>query len=70
MDKYILREDYDNNELKEDQKRLRTFQKEIHNTERKGIEDEFKSYLVDNPTLTYEEQEAVRQFIKYELNKI
>lgn len=70
IDKYILKEDYDKEKLCLHQENIRNFQKEIRQTEKKGIEDEFKNYLEQNPTLTYEEIEVLRQFVKYQLSNI
>ncbi|MCH1964433.1 hypothetical protein MCG45_16505 [Clostridium perfringens] len=70
IDKYILKEDYDKEKLYSHQENIRNFQKEIRQTEKKGIEDEFKNYLEQNPTLTYEEIEVLRQFVKYQLSNI
>ncbi|MGU8678956.1 hypothetical protein ACV3Q3_12430 [Clostridium perfringens] len=70
IDKYILKEDYDKEKLYSHQENIRNFQKEIRQTEKKGIEDEFKNYLDKNPTLTYEEIEVLRQFVKYQLSNI
>lgn len=70
IDKYILKEDYDKEKLYSHQENIRNFQKEIRQTEKKGIEDEFKNYLEQNPTLTYEEIEVLRQFVKYQLRNI
>lgn len=70
IDKYILKEDYDKEKLYSHQENIRNFQKEIRQTEKKGIEDEFKNYLDKNPTLTYEEIEVLRQFVKYQLRNI
>lgn len=70
MDKYILREDYDKEKLCLHQENIRNFKKEILEIEKKGIEDDFKEYLEENPTLTYEEIEVLRKFIKYQLNNI
>ncbi|HGD0580630.1 TPA: hypothetical protein ACH354_002293 [Clostridium perfringens] len=70
IDKYILKEDYDKEKLYSHQENIRNFQKEIKQTEKKGIEDEFKNYLEQNPTLTYEEIEVLRQFVKYQLSNI
>lgn len=70
IDKYILKEDYDKEKLCLHQENIRNFQKEIKQTEKKGIEDEFKNYLEQNPTLTYEEIEVLRQFVKYQLRNI
>ncbi|MDC4245704.1 hypothetical protein [Clostridium perfringens] len=70
IDKYILKEDYDKEKLYSHQENIRNFQKEIKETERKGIENEFKNYLDQNPTLTYEEIEVLRQFVKYQLRNI
>ncbi|MGU8921392.1 hypothetical protein ACV3UV_11845 [Clostridium perfringens] len=70
MNKYILREDYDKEKLYSHQENIRNFQKEIRQTEKKGIENEFKNYLEQNPTLTYEEIEVLRQFVKYQLSNI
>lgn len=70
IDKYILKEDYDKEKLYSHQENIRNFQKEIRQTEKKGIENEFKNYLDQNPTLTYEEIEVLRQFIKYQLSNI
>ncbi|MDM0659957.1 hypothetical protein QTH47_12605 [Clostridium perfringens] len=70
MNKYILREDYDKEKLYSHQENIRNFQKEIRQTEKKGIENEFKNYLDKNPTLTYEEIEVLRQFVKYQLSNI
>lgn len=70
IDKYILKEDYDKEKLYSHQENIRNFQKEIRQTEKKGIENEFKNYLDQNPTLTYEEIEVLRQFVKYQLRNI
>ena len=70
IDKYILKEDYDKEKLYSHQENIRNFQKEIRQTEKKGIEDEFKNYLEQNPTLTYEEIEVLREFVKYQLRNI
>lgn len=70
IDKYILKEDYDKEKLYSHQENIRNFQKEIRQVEKKGIEDEFKNYLDKNPTLTYEEIEVLRQFVKYQLSNI
>lgn len=70
IDKYILKEDYDKEKLYSHQENIRNFQKEIRQTEKKGIENEFKNYLDKNPTLTYEEIEVLRQFVKYQLRNI
>lgn len=70
IDKYILKEDYDKEKLYSHQENIRNFQKEIRQTEKKGIEDEFKNYLEQNPTLTYEEIEVLRQFVKYQIRNI
>ncbi|MGM8331891.1 hypothetical protein [Clostridium perfringens] len=70
IDKYILKEDYDKEKLYSHQENIRNFQKEIRQTEKKGIENEFKNYLEQNPTLTYEEIEVLRQFVKYQLRNI
>ncbi|MBO3356228.1 hypothetical protein [Clostridium perfringens] len=70
IDKYILKEDYDKEKLYSHQENIRNFQKEIRQTEKKGIENEFKNYLDKNPTLTYEEIEVLRQFVKYQLSNI
>ncbi|EPB8173089.1 hypothetical protein ACRTAL_002264 [Clostridium perfringens] len=70
IDKYILKEDYDKEKLYSHQENIRNFQKEIKQTEKKGIENEFKNYLDKNPTLTYEEIEVLRQFVKYQLSNI
>ncbi|EGT3619585.1 hypothetical protein FJ641_09305 [Clostridium perfringens] len=70
IDKYILKEDYDKEKLYSHQENIRNFQKEIRQTEKKGIENEFKNYLEQNPTLTYEEIEVLRQFVKYQLSNI
>lgn len=70
IDKYILKEDYDKEKLYSHQENIRNFQKEIRETEKKGIENEFKNYLNKNPTLTYEEIEVLRQFVKYQLRNI
>lgn len=70
MDKYILKEDYDKEKLYSHQENIRNFQKEIRQVEKKGIENEFKNYLDQNPTLTYEEIEVLRQFVKYQLSNI
>lgn len=70
MDKYILKEDYDKEKLHLHQENIRNFQKEIKQTEKKGIENEFKNYLDKNPTLTYEEIEVLRKFVKYQLSNI
>jgi hypothetical protein len=70
IDKYILKEDYDKEKLYSHQENIRNFQKEIRETEKKGIENEFKNYLDKNPTLTYEEIEVLRQFVKYQLRNI
>ena len=70
IDKYILKEDYDKEKLYSHQENIRNFQKEIRQVEKKGIEDEFKNYLEQNPTLTYEEIEVLRQFVKYQLRNI
>ncbi|MGU8523332.1 hypothetical protein ACV3OO_11940 [Clostridium perfringens] len=45
IDKYILKEDYDKEKLYSHQENIRNFQKEIRQTEKKGIENEFKNYL-------------------------
>ncbi|HAT4302270.1 TPA: hypothetical protein I9089_002375 [Clostridium perfringens] len=70
IDKYILKEDYDKEKLYSHQENIRNFQKEIRETEKKGIENEFKNYLDKNPTLTYEEIEVLREFVKYQLRNI
>ncbi len=70
MDKYILREDYDREKLCSHQENIRNFKKEILEIEKKGIEDDFKEYLEENPTLTYEEIEVLRKFVKYQLSNI
>lgn len=70
IDKYILKEDYDKEKLYSHQENIKNFQKEIRETEKKGIENEFKNYLDKNPTLTYEEIEVLRQFVKYQLRNI
>lgn len=70
MDKYILREDYDKEKLCSHQENIRNFKKEILEIEKKGIEDDFKEYLEENPTLTYEEIEVLRKFVKYQLSNI
>lgn len=70
IDKYILKEDYDKEKLYSHQENIRNFQKEIKQTEKKGIENEFKNYLDKNPTLTYEEIEVLRQFVKYQIRNI
>lgn len=70
IDKYILKEDYDKEKLYSHQENIRNFQKEIRQTEKKGVEDEFKNYLEQNPTLTYEEIEVLRQFVKYQIRNI
>lgn len=70
IDKYILKEDYDKEKLQLHQDKIRSFKKEIKETERKGIENDFKEYLEENPTLTYEEIEVLRKFVKYQLNNI
>lgn len=70
IDKYILKEDYDKEKLYSHQENIRNFHKEIRQTEKKGIENEFKNYLDKNPTLTYEEIEVLRQFVKYQLSNI
>ncbi|XZH34259.1 hypothetical protein ACSW8L_16180 (plasmid) [Clostridium perfringens] len=70
IDKYILKEDYDKEKLCSHQENIRNFQKEIKQTEKKGIENEFKNYLDKNPTLTYEEIEVLRQFVKYQIRNI
>lgn len=70
IDKYILKEDYDKEKLYSHQESIRNFQKEIRQTEKKGIENEFKNYLEQNPTLTYEEIEVLREFVKYQLRNI
>lgn len=70
IDKYILKEDYDKEKLYSHQENIRNFQKEIRQVEKKGIGDEFKNYLEQNPTLTYEEIEVLRQFVKYQLSNI
>ncbi|MBO3398415.1 hypothetical protein JJB71_12780 [Clostridium perfringens] len=70
IDKYILKEDYDKEKLYSHQENIRNFQKEIRQVEKKGIEDEFKNYLEQNPTLTYEEIEVLRQFVKYQLSNM
>ena len=70
IDKYILKEDYDKEKLYSHQENIRNFQKEIRQVEKKGIENEFKNYLDQNPTLTYEEIEVLRQFVKYQLSNI
>ena len=70
IDKYIFKEDYDKEKLYSHQENIRNFQKEIRQTEKKGIENEFKNYLEQNPTLTYEEIEVLRQFVKYQLRNI
>ncbi|NGS95797.1 hypothetical protein G6Z25_02530 [Clostridium perfringens] len=70
IDKYILKEDYDKEKLYSHQENIRNFQKEIRQVEKKGIEDEFKNYLEQNPTLTYEEIEVLREFVKYQLSNI
>ena len=70
IDKYILKEDYDKEKLYSHQENIRNFQKEIRQTEKKGIEKGFKNYLDKNPTLTYEEIEVLRQFVKYQLSNI
>lgn len=69
MDKYILREDYDNNKLKEHREKLRKFKEEIIEIEKKGIENDFKEYLEENPTLTYDEIEILRKFIQHQIKK-
>lgn len=69
MDKYILREDYDNNKLKEHREKLRKFKEEIIEIEKKGIENDFKEYLEENPTLTYDEIEILRKFIQHQMKK-
>lgn len=70
MNKYILREDYDREKLCSHQENIRNFKKEILEIEKKGIEDDFKEYLEENPTLTYEEIEVLRKFVKYQLSNI
>lgn len=70
MNKYILREDYDKEKLCSHQENIRNFKKEILEIEKKGIEDDFKEYLEENPTLTYEEIEVLRKFVKYQLSNI
>ena len=70
IDKYILKEDYDKEKLYSHQENIRNFQKEIRQTEKKGIENEFKNYLEQNPTLAYEEIEVLREFVKYQLSNI
>lgn len=70
MDKYILKEDYDKEKLQLHQDKIRSFKKEIKETERKGVENDFKEYLEENPTLTYEEIEVLRKFVKYQLSNI
>ncbi|MGL6184720.1 MAG: hypothetical protein ACRC1T_05010 [Clostridium chrysemydis] len=66
----LLREDFDHENLTRDCENTRNFQREINRVEKEGIINEFKEYLERNPTLTYEEIEAIRGFIKYEINKI
>ena len=53
IDKYILKEDYDKEKLCSHQENIRNFHKEIKQTEKKSIENEFKNYLYQNPKLTY-----------------